>query len=298
MAATGRLLRTSRPCVGIGNSQSCYSFSGPKGSSARFVSKGGFGGEKGIGDGEKQPKSATKVVSAAAAASTRCLVTPEPKTEKGLLDLGLLLGKISTFMFQRLRMITIRLPQKLHAQILMEKAIVDCRFFTWFAVAGSLLGSVLCFIEGCYIIVESYFQYFHAVSQHSDQAHLVHLLIEAIDMFLVGTAMLTFGIGLHVMFVGSNNSKEQMPPLPGSHLLPSLKSLPEKVGMKSVMQAKSKIGHAVVMILQVGVLEKFKEIPLVTSLDLACFAAVVFVSSACVFLLSKLNVSTGTEADT
>lgn len=27
------------------------------------------------------------------------------------------------------------------------QAIVDCRFFTWFAVAGSLLGSVLCFIE-------------------------------------------------------------------------------------------------------------------------------------------------------
>nr|GMD91487.1 UPF0114 domain-containing protein [Ipomoea batatas] len=213
MAATGRLLRTSRPCVGIGNSQSCYSFSGPKGSSARFVSKGGFGGEKGIGDGEKQPKSATKVV---AAASARCLVTPEPKTEKGLLDLGLLLGKISTLMFQRLRKIAIRLPQKLHAQILMEKAIVDCRFFTWFAVAGSLLGSVLCFIEIWDIMA----------TQRSESVYIPFLA----DMFLVGTAMLTFGIGLHVMFVGSNNPKEQMPPLPGSHLLPSLKSLPEKVG--------------------------------------------------------------------
>lgn len=127
MAAIGRLLRTSRACVGIGNSQSFYSFSsGPKGSSIRCVSKGGFGGETGIGvkggDGEKQPKSATKVVSAAAAAaSTRCLVTQQPKTEKGLLDLGLLLGKISTLMLHRLRKITIRLPHKLHAQIMMEK---------------------------------------------------------------------------------------------------------------------------------------------------------------------------------
>lgn len=65
--------------------------------------------------------------------------------------------------------------------------------------------------------------------------------------------------------------------------------------MQSVMQAKSKIGHAVIMILQVGVLEKFKEIPMVTSLDLACFAAVVFVSSACVSLLSNLNINTGTK---
>lgn len=27
------------------------------------------------------------------------------------------------------------------------QAIVDCRFFTFFAIAGSLLGSVLCFVE-------------------------------------------------------------------------------------------------------------------------------------------------------
>lgn len=30
---------------------------------------------------------------------------------------------------------------------LLVQAIVDCRFFTLFAVAGSLLGSVLCFLE-------------------------------------------------------------------------------------------------------------------------------------------------------
>ena len=60
--------------------------------------------------------------------------------------------------------------------------------------------------------------------------------------------------------------------------------------MKSVSQAKSKIGHAVMMILQVGVLEKFKSIPIVTNLDLACFAGAVFVSSACIFLLSRISV--------
>jgi hypothetical protein len=27
------------------------------------------------------------------------------------------------------------------------QAIIDCRFFTFIAVAGSLLGSVLCFVE-------------------------------------------------------------------------------------------------------------------------------------------------------
>jgi len=40
----------------------------------------------------------------------------------------------------------------------------------------------------------------------------------------------------------------------------------------------------------VGVLEKFKSVPLVTGLDMACFGGAVLASSASVFLLSKLNI--------
>ncbi|KAI3761181.1 hypothetical protein L1987_51592 [Smallanthus sonchifolius] len=58
---------------------------------------------------------------------------------------------------------------------------------------------------------------------------------------------------------------------------------------------KSKIGHALMLLLQVGVLEKFKSIPLVTGLlDLACFAAAIFVSSAGLFILSQLSVGINT----
>jgi len=64
---------------------------------------------------------------------------------------------------------------------------------------------------------------------------------------------------------------------------------PGWLGMQSIAEAKLKIGHAVMMILQVGVLEKLKDIPLVTGLDLACFAASVLTSSACIFVLSRLH---------
>ncbi|GMN28380.1 hypothetical protein TIFTF001_002019 [Ficus carica] len=56
-----------------------------------------------------------------------------------------------------------------------------------------------------------------------------------------------------------------------------------------VAEAKSKLGHAVMMILQVGVLEKFQSVPLVTPTDLACFAATILISSSSIFLLSKLS---------
>ena len=88
------------------------------------------------------------------------------------------------------------------------------------------------------MVLESYFQYFHSLSQNSDQGHVMQLLFEAIgkaphpphfaptrfisshhtrvsvhnpdeelifcaDMFLVGTVMVVFGMGLHLLFVGS-----------------------------------------------------------------------------------------------
>lgn len=59
--------------------------------------------------------------------------------------------------------------------------------------------------------------------------------------------------------------------------------------MNSIGQAKTKIGYALMMILQVGVMEKSESIPLVTGLDLACFAGALFISSASIFLLPRLT---------
>ncbi|XP_057748816.1 uncharacterized protein LOC130967816 isoform X2 [Arachis stenosperma] len=181
----------------------------------------------------------------------------------------------------------------LHPEMLIERAIIDCRFFTLLAVAGSLLGSLLCFVEGCVLVVECYGHYFHTLGQRLDQHHLVQLLIEAI-----GTALLVFGAGLYTMFVGSrttnNNKKEK--DATSMHSESNILDLfytktgggPGWVGMQSIEEAKSKIGHAVMMIVQVGILEKLKDIPLVTAIDLASFAAVLLTSSASIFVLSKL----------
>ncbi|KAL1327780.1 hypothetical protein HN51_037778 [Arachis hypogaea] len=187
----------------------------------------------------------------------------------------------------------------LHPEMLIERAIIDCRFFTLLAVAGSLLGSLLCFVEGCVLVVECYGHYFHTLGQRLDQHHLVQLLIEAIDMFLVGTALLVFGAGLYTMFVGSrttNNNKKKEKDATSMHSESNILDLfytktgggPGWVGMQSIEEAKSKIGHAVMMIVQVGILEKLKDIPLVTAIDLASFAAVLLTSSASIFVLSKL----------
>ncbi|KAJ9567522.1 hypothetical protein OSB04_003488 [Centaurea solstitialis] len=258
----------------------------------------GFGLEKGqlVGDVERKPVVVTKAAATISVATLMggAVVTAPPHTREKV-DLATLMVLVRRAIVRKLKVVKRRRPWSLIIQSLVEKSIVDSRFFAMIGVAGTLLGSILCFLEGVFLVLESYLQYFHALSNHSDHSHIMHLLIEALDMFLVGTAMLTFGVGLHFMFVGSRASKGNISPLPSSNLfgLFYLKEFPSWAGMKSISEAKSKIGHAIMLLLQVGILEKFKSVPLVTGVDLACFAASVFVSSAGLFILSRL--STGTK---
>ncbi|URE15941.1 Uncharacterized protein family, UPF0114 [Musa troglodytarum] len=141
---------------------------------------------------------------------------------------------------------------------------------------------------GCFFVLESYCQYFQP---GMDQGGIVQPLVEAIDMFLVGTALLTFGISLYVMFASSEEMKQKRGWRTAKSCFGSfnLKKLADSMEMQSISHAKSRLGHAVLLILQTGVVDKFKNVQLASGMDLACFAAAVFVSSACVFLLSKLS---------
>ncbi|OMO74959.1 hypothetical protein COLO4_26392 [Corchorus olitorius] len=214
----------------------------------RCISKGGLDGEKKVSGNGAERKPTVAVKASVAAAESVVISKPEVNWGK---ELAFLLAKAINSMREVLiRPVFKPIPWKSHVQMLIQKVIIDCRFFTMFAVGGSLL-----------------------------------------DMFLVGTGMLIFGMGLYIMFVGSKTMKGGVPSLPRSNLfgLFHLKALPAWVEMESVSEAKSKIGHAVMMLLQAGVLEKFKSIPLVSSLDLACFAGAVFISALSIFVLSRLS---------
>lgn len=54
-------------------------------------------------------------------------------------------------------------------------------------------------------------------------------------------------------------------------------------------ELKTKLGHVIVMLLLIGLLEKSKKAVIQSPLDLLCFSASVLLSSVCLFLLSKLS---------
>ncbi|KAJ8762342.1 hypothetical protein K2173_007500 [Erythroxylum novogranatense] len=286
--ATTRLLRSHR-LLGRVLPPTTVSSSVAK---VKCISKSQLKGERMVSaddDGDNKRKKPTVAVKAS---TVELESWTSSETQVGRrIDLASLLTALSRVFFGNQRPVKNRKTWIFEAQSFIERVVINCRFFTMFAVAGSLFGTVLCFVEGCVLILESYFHYFHSLSRSLDQVHTINLLIEAIDMFLIGIALFVFGVGLYVMFVGSKNENENGSWLPESSLfgLFNLKSLPTWVEMGSVSKAKSRIGHAVTMILQVGLLEKFKNVPLLTSLDLACFAGAVLISSSCIYLLSRLS---------
>ncbi|GMY33584.1 UPF0114 domain-containing protein [Fagus crenata] len=59
-------------------------------------------------------------------------------------------------------------------EVVIEKAIYRCRFFTLLGVFGSLIGSFLCFIKGCTYVVSSFMEY------SIKGGRVIQLLVEAI----------------------------------------------------------------------------------------------------------------------
>ncbi|XP_047322301.1 uncharacterized protein LOC124926165 [Impatiens glandulifera] len=169
-----------------------------------------------------------------------------------------------------------------------EKTIFGCRFFALFAVFGSLVGSFLCFIKGSNYIYSSFQDYF------VNRGKVIFTLVQAIDVYLLGTVMLVFGMGLYELFISNldvaNTLSEEKKHYRSSFFgLFMLQGKPKWLQIKTVNELKTKLGHVIVMLLLIGFFEKSKKAAIHTATDLFCFAASVLLCSGCLYLLSLLT---------
>ncbi|KAF8077010.1 hypothetical protein N665_1070s0006 [Sinapis alba] len=169
-----------------------------------------------------------------------------------------------------------------------EKVIYRCRFMAFLGTLGSLFGSVLCFIKGCQYVADSFVQY------SVNRGKVILLLVEAIDTYLLGTVMLVFGMGLYELFISNLETSESISHDSVSNrsslfgMFP-LKERPQWLEVKSVSELKTKLGHVIVMLLLIGLFDKSRKVAITSVADLLCISASIFLSSACLFLLSRLN---------
>ncbi|CAH2078541.1 unnamed protein product, partial [Thlaspi arvense] len=164
-----------------------------------------------------------------------------------------------------------------------EKIIYRCRFMALLGTLGSLLGSVICFIKGCMYVADSFVQY------TVNRGKVILLLVEAI-----GTVMLVFGMGLYELFISNLDtsesiSRDNIANRSSLFGMFPLKERPQWLEVKSVSELKTKLGHVIVMLLLIGLFDKSRKIVITSVTDLLCISVSIFLSSACLFLLSRLN---------
>jgi uncharacterized membrane protein YqhA len=171
------------------------------------------------------------------------------------------------------------------------QVIYSCRFMTFFGIIGSLMGSVICFLKGCVYVFNSF-----TSGNILGGGKVITMLIEAIDVYLIGTVMLVFGMGLYELFI-SNLDIAKTSSSHGSNLfgLFRLRERPKWLEIKSVNELKTKLGHVIVTVLLIGLFENSKKVAINTTTDLLCFAASILLSSGCLFLLSKLHYPSSKE---
>ncbi|XP_057861892.2 uncharacterized protein LOC131070401 isoform X2 [Cryptomeria japonica] len=187
-------------------------------------------------------------------------------------------------------------PEKNRAQDLIQKIVFNCRYFTLMGVGCALIGSILCFLRGCALMWGSFLEYFHRlpIFKGLESAHGILPLVEAIDIYLLGTVMLIFGIGLYELFISNLHIPSNAPYASLPHRRSSLFGLfvlqrPAWLDVKSVEELTAKVERVMMMIALLSLLDKIKWVLIITPFDLLCFSATILFSSASIFLLSKLS---------
>ncbi|KAF9608097.1 hypothetical protein IFM89_006024, partial [Coptis chinensis] len=192
--------------------------------------------------------------------------------------------------------------------------IFDFRFLALLAVGGSLAVSALhqkglllifwldllrltilypCH-QGCVYIFDAYKIYWTCCVKGIHTGQMVLRLVEAIDVYLAGTVMLIFGMGLYGLFI--SNVSPDVPSsvdraLKGSSLFGmfALKERPKWMKISSLNELKTKVGHVIVMILLVKMFERSKMVKIATGMDLLSYSVCIFLSSASLYILHNLH---------
>ncbi|XP_009368052.2 uncharacterized protein LOC103957596 [Pyrus x bretschneideri] len=150
------------------------------------------------------------------------------------------------------------------------------------------------FLNGCVYIMDAYKVYWTSCVKGYHTGHMVLRLVEAIDVYLAGTVMLIFGMGLYGLFI--SNVPHDVPSiddraLKGSSLFGmfALKERPKWMKICSLDELKTKVGHVIVMILLVKMFERSKMVQITTGLDLLSYSVCIFLSSASLYILHNLH---------
>ncbi|KAM3323460.1 putative protein isoform X1 [Capsicum chacoense] len=179
-----------------------------------------------------------------------------------------------------------------------ERTIFDFRFLAFLAIGGSLAGSLLCFLNGCVYIIDAYKVYWTSCVNGIHTGKMVLRLVEAIDVYLAGTVMFIFGMGLYGLFIANASptadgalKQSSLFGMFALKLMVPMQERPKWMKISSLDELKTKVGHVIVMILLVKMFERSKMVPIASGTDLLSYSVCIFLSSASLYILHNLHKS-------
>jgi uncharacterized protein (TIGR00645 family) len=125
-------------------------------------------------------------------------------------------------------------------EMVFENFLWNTRWLVLIAVVASLFSALILFLAGLYEIVELILLFFHAESYHHFYSKLLSVIIASVDLFLIGTFLLVFALGLYELFISKLDPAENSPQ--GQKVL----------AIKNLEDLKEKLGRLVIMVLIVS----------------------------------------------
>lgn len=119
-----------------------------------------------------------------------------------------------------------------------ERLIWESRLFILLAVVASIASSLILIFLGFYDVInviKELFHFTHEDTFHTYQKDIITDIIGAIDLFLIATVLLIFGMGLYELFISKIDYAEKSTKASNILVIHSLDQLKEKIAKVVIM---------------------------------------------------------------
>jgi uncharacterized membrane protein YqhA len=120
-------------------------------------------------------------------------------------------------------------------ELFFESFLWNTRWLVLLAVLASLLSAFIIFIVGTYEVLHLVGLFLTTISYEKFYAKLLSVVIASVDLFLIGTFLLVFALGLYELFISKIDPAENDPLGQRVLVIKNLEDLKEKLGRLVIM---------------------------------------------------------------
>ncbi|NPB05266.1 MAG: YqhA family protein [Aquificae bacterium] len=128
-----------------------------------------------------------------------------------------------------------RVDLKKRLELAFEQFLWNSRWLVLIAVVSSLVSAFVLFMVGLYEVVHLLYLFVFHYTYEAFYAKLLSVIIASVDLFLIGTFLLVFALGLYELFISKIDPAENDPLGQRVLVIRNLEDLKEKLGRLVIM---------------------------------------------------------------